>query len=164
MGQVIPKLHGNSEGNIMTIRIDEFLDKVLDEDHSIVIKRLSANDTGATEAHQAGPYIPKDIAFALSPGLREGKSNPDQFFDCDVASHSVTRYSRLVWYNTGSRNECRITNWATRGRRDSVVRKSQTGGILLLAFATSPLLGIEHCWAWFCVSIRKCAPITLLKN
>ena len=53
MGQVIPKLHGNSEGNIMTIRIDEFLDKVLDEDHSIVIKRLSANDTGATEAHQA---------------------------------------------------------------------------------------------------------------
>jgi len=136
----------------MTIRIDEFLDKVLDEDHSIVIKRLSANDTGATEAHQAGPYIPKDIAFALSPGLREGKSNPDQFFDCDVASHSVTRYSRLVWYNTGSRNECRITNWATRGRRDSVVRKSQTGGILLLAFATSPLLGIEHCWAWFCES------------
>lgn len=134
----------------MTGQIDSFLDWAVEKNYSILIKRLSANDTGATQAHQAGPYIPKEIAFALCPSLRIGTSNPDQFYDCDVVSHSVTRCNRLVWYNNASRDECRITNWAIKGKKNSVIRISQTGGILVLVFAAGDLLGIEHGWAWFC--------------
>lgn len=134
----------------MTKQIDAFLDCISERGYSVLIKRMSANDTGATLAHQAGPYIPKEVAFALSPGLRAGTSNPDQFYECNVVSHSTTRVNRLVWYNSGSRDECRITNWATKGQKNSVIRVSQTGGIVVLAFATSDLLGIEHGCAWFC--------------
>ena len=135
----------------MTGQIDSFLDWAAEKNYSILIKRLSANDTGATQAHQAGPYIPKEIAFVLSPSLRSGTSNPDQFYDCDVVSHSVTRCNRLVWYNKASQYQCRITNWATKGRKNSVIRiSSKAGGIVVLVFAAGDLLGIEHGWAWFC--------------
>ena len=33
------------------------------------VKRLSGNDTQATGSHQAGPYVPKNIAFRVFPEL-----------------------------------------------------------------------------------------------
>jgi hypothetical protein len=130
--------------------IDEFLEGVLTNDHSIFIKRLSANDTGATGAHQAGPYLPKEVAFALAPLLRNGFGNPDQVFTTCVASHDVRRETRLVWYNEKSRDECRVTRWATAGKKNSVISSEQTGAIAVFGFAATESEGILHAWAWIC--------------
>jgi len=134
-------------------QLDDFLDVIVSSSHSIVIKRLSANDTGATGAHQSGPYIPKSIAFSLCPSLAsQSTKNPDHVYQCEIASHLTSRENRLTWYNQESRDECRITKWATPEKKDSLIKPSQTGGILILVFATNPRAGIEHGWAWFCES------------
>ena len=39
-------------------------------------KRLSANDTQQTGAHQAGPYIPKQMAFEVFPELCQPEPPP----------------------------------------------------------------------------------------
>ncbi len=74
-------------------------------------KRLAANDTLATEAHQAGPYIPKELVFELFPSVNKTQAtNPDCIFDLYIDSHSDHRSARAVWYNSkvrrvGTRNE-----------------------------------------------------------
>jgi hypothetical protein len=137
------------------MEIVDFLDGMLSSNHSIYVKRLSANDTGATGSHQAGPYLPKEVAFALSPELRVAGTNPDQIFTTCVASHGVSRETRLIWYNQKSRDECRITRWAHEGRTNSVIAPNQTGAIALFAFTTSPTKGILHSWAWICEDIDE---------
>src|SRR6185312_3509807 len=80
-------------------------------------KRLSANDTLATNAHQAGPYIPKEFLFRVFPSLnRPQTENPDHQFDLYLDSHADYRTARAVWYNnrlhgTGTRNETRLTRF-----------------------------------------------------
>jgi hypothetical protein len=49
--------------------LHDWLSRLSDSQHFIYVKRLSANDTGATGAHQAGPYIPKSICQTLFPSL-----------------------------------------------------------------------------------------------
>ncbi|HEY2961665.1 MAG TPA: EcoRII N-terminal effector-binding domain-containing protein, partial [Pyrinomonadaceae bacterium] len=79
------------------------------------VKRLSANDTLATRAHQAGPYIRKQFLFDVFPSLnRPEAGNPDKRFELRIDSHSDVREVRAVWYNNklrgGTRDEARITN------------------------------------------------------
>ena len=51
-------------------------------------KRLAANDTLATNAHQAGPYIPKEFLFRIFPMLnRPDAENPDVWFNLYIDSH-----------------------------------------------------------------------------
>ena len=52
------------------------------------VKRLAANDTLASGAHQAGPYIPKEFLFRMFPSLnRPDVKNPDKWFELRVDSH-----------------------------------------------------------------------------
>ena len=79
-------------------------------------KRLSGNDTLANDSHQAGPYIPKRVAFHVCPDLHLPQSvNPDKWIELYIDSHSDRKRVRVVWYNK-AKDECRITNLGGKGR------------------------------------------------
>ncbi|MGD9709927.1 MAG: type II restriction endonuclease [Halothiobacillaceae bacterium] len=132
-------------------KLQPFFDVIDDEEVVVFAKRLSANDTGASGSHQVGPYLPNSMAFTLCPRLQNYSANPFSEFECSVLSHGVTRNTKLIWYNQKSRNECRITKWADDRRRNSILQKDMTGGLLVMLFKMQGG-DIDHAWAWFCVS------------
>ncbi|MDN7445165.1 EcoRII N-terminal effector-binding domain-containing protein [Burkholderia cepacia] len=79
-------------------------------------KTLSANDVGATGAHQAGILVPKSEQELLDflPQLDSAVKNPDAWIEC-VDEAGVHHRFRFVYYNNrfhdpkGTRNEYRIT-------------------------------------------------------
>lgn len=83
---------------------------------TIFRKTLSANDVGATGAHQGGILIPKSEGelLAFLPSLDPSVKNPDAWIECVDESDTVNRM-RFVYYNNklhdknGTRNEYRIT-------------------------------------------------------
>lgn len=99
-------------------------------------KILSANDVGATGAHQAGILIPKSESelLAFLPQLDPSVKNPDAWIDCLDESKTMWRF-RFVYYNnrlhdaTGTRNEYRIT-YMTRYFREM---KARAGDIIELS-------------------------------
>ena len=79
-------------------------------------KRLSGNDTLANKAHQAGPYMPKELLFEIAPQTKRREvHNPDVWFELFVDSHPEVRLIRGVWYNGKyhgkTRDEARLTNF-----------------------------------------------------
>jgi EcoRII C terminal/Restriction endonuclease EcoRII, N-terminal len=114
------------------------------------LKRLSGNDTLATGAHQAGPYVPKEILFEAFPELnRPGKLNPDITFDVTVDSHGVRHQVRAVWYNNRlfgrTRNEARITQWG--GSSSPLLDPDNTGALTVFVFSRS---GEPRLRVWVC--------------
>jgi hypothetical protein len=100
-------------------------------------KRLSANDTGQTKGHQAGPYVPKDLLFSVLPTLRdEGTENPRVVLEASTGSHDHVRQVTAIWYNGRlfgkTRNEARITGWG--GRRSPLLDSDATGALAILVF------------------------------
>lgn len=132
-------------------RLQPFLDLLDTESGVVFAKRLSANDTGASDAHQAGIYLPNDVAFHLCPRLIHGGTNPDSHFQAAIVSHGVERHNRLTWYNQKSRNECRITRWADEYRRNSVLISSMTGALVVILFKVVAN-EIVYSWVWFCAT------------
>ncbi len=80
------------------------------------LKALSANDVGATGAHQAGILVPKSNTelLAFLPHLDANIKNPSTWIDC-IDEDGATRRLRYVYYNNslhdvrGTRDEYRIT-------------------------------------------------------
>jgi hypothetical protein len=118
------------------------LDDIADwmEEHSHVVwyvKRLAANDTLASGAHQAGPYIPKDFLFGIFPSLnRPDAENPEKQFELRIDSHPDVREVRAVYYNNkfrgGTRNETRLTNFG--GSNSPLLDPDSTGALVVFAF------------------------------
>jgi hypothetical protein len=103
------------------------------------LKRLSANDTLATGAHQAGPYIPKEVIFRAFPGLNDpSKENPRCQFRLLIDSHGQERQATAIWYNNwlrgGTRDEARITNLG--GRQSVLLDPESTGSLVVFVFPT----------------------------
>jgi hypothetical protein len=81
------------------------------------IKTLSANDVGATGAHQAGILVPKteQELLAFLPTLESSIKNPDTWIKC-IDEEGEERKFRYVYYNNrlhdenGTRNEYRLTH------------------------------------------------------
>jgi hypothetical protein len=79
-------------------------------------KRLSANDVGATGAHQGGILVPRTEGELLTflPHLDPTIKNPDAWIKCEDETGTVRKF-RFVYYNNklhddgGTRNEYRIT-------------------------------------------------------
>ncbi len=80
-------------------------------------KKLTANDVGATGAHQAGVHIPKTELELLGmlPFLSPKIKNPDAWLVCrDESGHELK--FRYIYYNNrlhdekGTRNEYRLTH------------------------------------------------------
>ncbi|HID4131207.1 TPA: type II restriction endonuclease [Pluralibacter gergoviae] len=103
----------------------------------VYIKRLSANDTGATGGHQVGLYIPSGIVEKLFPSINHTREmNPSVFLTAHVSSHdSPDSEARAIYYNSRhfgkTRNEKRITRW---GRGSPLQDPENTGALTLLAF------------------------------
>ena len=116
-------------------------------------KRLAANDTLATNAHQAGPYIPKEFLFEVLPALnRPDIENPDVFFDLYIDSHADHRNVRAVWYNNklrgGTRNEARLTNFG--GAASVLLDPDSTGALAVFAFVPVEDGSGVQCHVWVC--------------
>ena len=114
-------------------------------------KRLAANDTLATQAHQAGPYIPKEVLFSVFPILnRPDVENPEHRFDLYIDSHGDYRQVRAVWYNNrlrgGTRNETRLTGFG--GQNSALLDPDSTGSLAVFAFVASAT-GVD-CHVWVC--------------
>ena len=106
---------------------------------SLYVKRLSANDTQATNTNQAGPYIPRDFLFAIFPQLNQpGAVNPDVWFHLYLDSHDDHQRVRAVWYNnilregSGKRNETRLTNLG--GQSSALLDPVNRGAVTVFAF------------------------------
>jgi hypothetical protein len=107
------------------------------------IKRLSANDTGATGGHQSGIYIPHQVMESAIPSInRVDEKNPDYMFSARVDSHNLgTQELRAIYYNSrlsenkkNGRNEPRITQWKQQGNYAPIQDTSNTGALAFFAF------------------------------
>lgn len=122
------------------------------------MKRLSANDTLASKAHQAGPYIPRGLMFAVFPELQqEDMKNPDTRFDLHVDSHGQRRTARAVWYNNKlfgkTRDETRITNLG--GKSSPLLDAGNTGAITIFAFIGSDSRTTREAHIWVCWGVME---------
>jgi hypothetical protein len=118
------------------------------------VKRLSANDTLANKAHQAGPYIPKDLLFEVAPALRNpAYRNPKVVIDAFVDSHPEVRQVTATWYNNkhtdpdGTRDETRITGWG--GSASALLDADSTGALAVFVFdktAAADIAPSLHVW------------------
>ncbi len=129
--------------------LTEWLEQFSEPEFLWFVKRLSGNDTLATEAHQAGPYIPKEFLFRVFPDLnRPDAENPDRVFPLYIDSHADFREIRAVWYNnrlrSGTRNEARLTGFG--GAASALLDPESTGALTVFAFRTD---GTE-CHVWVC--------------
>lgn len=122
-------------------------------DHIWYAKRLSGNDTLANDAHQAGPYIPRDFLNSRFPSLnRPDEENPEVWFDLLIDSHSAQRRVRAVWYNNalrgGTRNESRLTNFG--GKSSPLLDPDNTGALVIFAFQRVRDADSPDCRVWVC--------------
>jgi hypothetical protein len=107
------------------------------EDRRLLVKRLSANDTGATGGHQVGFYVPNRVAFLITPELDSDDVDPRHVYAFELASHHQSAQVRLIYYNSrrrsaGTRNECRITGLG--GRTSALQDPINTGALFLVSF------------------------------
>lgn len=104
----------------------------------LYIKRLSANDTGATGGHQVGLYIPSATVEKLFPSINHTRElNPSINLKAHVSSHECPDTEvRAIYYNNrfsgGTRNEKRITGWG--GKINPLQNPENTGALSILAF------------------------------
>ena len=129
------------------MEITEWLDS-LEDSWSVFAKRLSGNDTGLTGSHQVGFYLPKEVGFQLIPDL-EGPpgTNPDVLLETVVDPVGDHRTIRAVWYNSGTRDEIRLTRWG--GALSPLQNPENTGALLLVAFrAWGSVSAPPRCRVW----------------
>ena len=134
----------------------EWLLRIAGENYFLYIKRLSANDTGATGGHQVGLYIPSGIVEKLLPSINHAQElNPSVYLTAHVSSHDCPDCeARAIYYNNrffgGTRNEKRITRW---GRGSPLQNHENTGALTILAFKQNEQGG--DCLAvdiWVCIN------------
>lgn len=121
------------------------------------IKRLSANDTGATGGHQVGIYIPFGVAEHLFPSINHAmERNPSVMLEAHTSSHPCPdSQARAVYYNSRffgkTRNEKRITRL---GGRSPLQDPENTGAIALLAFDYHPGMDSKFVDIWVCHNVE----------
>lgn len=121
-------------------KLSSWINDILSQGSFLFIKRLSANDTGATGSHQVGLYLPKVVANVIAPSInRKDVKNPDILLPCLVESHGDTQGEvRATYYNNkffgSNRNEARLTRWAMEGTDSPLKNPENTGALTILAF------------------------------
>ena len=117
------------------------------------IKRLSANDTLANKAHQAGPYMPKKLLFGVLPALLDfSTENPRVSLDAFIDSHPDVRSVTPIWYNGKlfgkTRNETRITGWG--GADSALLDPASTGALTVFVFENGAIGPATSLHVWVC--------------
>lgn len=135
--------------------IQDFLDSLESQGGRIFAKRLAANDTLATHSHQAGPYVPKSVAFDIFPSLQDSSDeNPRVELDAEVISHGLEpRAINIIWYNQKTRDECHITRWGGAG--SPVLDPDATGSLCLYAFNDRLKNDSDYCGVWLCQNLEE---------
>lgn len=129
------------------------------DDWYFYIKRLSANDTGASGAHQVGVYIPKGYMTFLFPSInRIDTKNPSLYLTAKTSSHDfLEKQVRAIYYNNkffdGTRNEMRITSWG--GSKSPLQDHENTGAIVVLAFCKNEDCDSKLIDVWVCRSLEE---------
>lgn len=131
------------------------MDSLESQGARLLAKRLAANDTLASGSHQAGPYIPKNVAFELFPSIASSSDkNPRVAFDSEIVSHhQASQAVNIIWYNNKSRNECHITGWG--GAKSKVLDPDSTGSLCLFGFLGEAGVDIESCMIWLCTNLGE---------
>lgn len=124
------------------LELSEWLDRVTDPEWTWYMKRLAPNDTGLTKSHQAGPYIPKPVAFPL---LGLDLHNPPtgivrKTWNYWLVSHDQRAELDLIYY--ASKNEIHLTGFG--GRASAVQDPENTSRIMIFAFR--PDSGVLEAW------------------
>lgn len=136
-----------------------FSELAADKNWYVYIKRLSANDTGATGSHQVGIYIPKDVMDELFPALnRTDILNPELLIPAWICSHQQPEQQvKVIYYNNRyfgkTRNEKRITRWG--GRNSPLQDPENTGALAVLAFRRQETQNAELSEVWVCQSVEE---------
>ena len=134
--------------------LGDWLDEQMETPDALwYVKRLSANDTQANGAHQAGFYIPRQIAFHVIPSLNQpNEENPRVTFDLMIDSHSDARIATAIWYNNRlrgrTRNETRVTGLG--GSSSALLDPEATGALAVFAFRRETLTESPACHVWVC--------------
>jgi hypothetical protein len=82
------------------VELDDWLEEVSGKGFVWYLKRLSGNDTQLTGGHQAGPYVPKDLAFRLMPHLADlSQKNPRDEVKLKVLPEGFETISNIIYYN-----------------------------------------------------------------
>lgn len=133
----------------------DWLESYDTNEYAWCVKRLAANDTKATKAKQAGPYIPKKFLFELFPEIdTKTEKNPRAKITAYVDSHPQVAEISAIYYNArfyekkpGAKNETRLTGFG--GIKSAVLDPESTGAIAIFAFHVTST-GIEKCHIWVC--------------
>ena len=138
------------------MEFSKWLHSIANEDRAVYIKRLSANDTGATSSHQVGIYFPKDVLGSVFPSLNtQDERNPEVLFKAIVESDGAPEQKlRAVYYNQKTRNEKRITCWKKGVGYSPLQDPEKTGSIALFAFAKSSC-DSAFMKAWVCRNVEE---------
>ena len=123
----------------------------------VYIKRLSANDTGATQSHQVGVYFPKNVLGSIFPSINtKDKPNPEALFKAVVDSDGVPEHElRAIYYNQKTRNEKRITRWKSGLDYTPFQDKEKTGSIAIFAFNNEQGNDSSFMKAWVCRTVDE---------
>lgn len=135
----------------------DWIFEVASKEWNIYIKRLSANDTGATKSHQVGVYFPKPVLGSIFPSLNgeKGQKNSDVTFKAVIESHGVPEQElRAVYYSQKTRNEKRITRWKQGIKYTPIQDKEQTGSIAIFAFNANNG-DSDFMRAWVCRNVEE---------
>lgn len=132
-------MNGTNEADLP---LDQWLADVSGAGWLWYVKYLSGNDTYATNAHQAGPYISKALlASAFGDLVRRSRleENPDLRLPSFIDSHGWDGTVRAVWYNSkiikqqpNGRDEARLTGWG--GKENPLLEPNATGSLVVFAF------------------------------
>ena len=135
-------------------------EKYLKDDCYLYIKRLSANDTGASGGHQVGVYFPKNVLSHLFPTINTtAVLNPSVELGSKVVNPlpEVTAQVRAIYYNNQffgkTRNEKRITRWG--GNKSPLQNKESTGSAAVFAFHKTNGKDAEYLEVWICDSLEE---------
>ena len=130
------------------IDLGDWLDEQMEAPDALwYVKRLSGNDTQATGSHQAGPYVPLDIAYRIDPSLNRPQEDvTDCRLELAIDSHSDFREARLVRYQ--SKQEARITRLG--GRSSALLDPEATGALAVFIFQRETQADMPSGRVWVC--------------
>jgi EcoRII C terminal/Restriction endonuclease EcoRII, N-terminal len=128
----------------MSNTIDEWMNVASGDGWQWYVKYLAGNDTLLTKAHQAGPYIPKALAFDVFPSIAIGADIARAKVKALIDSHAEEREPTMIWYK--SKNECHFTGWG--GKQSKLLDPDNTGALTVFAFYRKEGKDAELCRIW----------------
>ncbi len=137
-------------------RLDRWIDAITENGAVVFAKRLAGNDTLLTNAHQAGPYLPKQFLFRVLREInRPEEQNPKFALPVRIESHGEERQVMATWYNNKlfgqTRNETRLTGFG--GAQSPLLDPENTGALTLFAFTRTQSVPI--CSIWLCATLEE---------